>query len=76
MLYGQDYLMDKIKKSVAKYACSHAYKVGDILNDDQIQSLIRSLGKIKSPFNCPHGRPTIIEIEEPKRLIRKTYWDD
>lgn len=57
---GKYTLDNKIKKIIAKYACTQAYKVGDILDLTQIKTIVSSLAKIHTPFNCPHGRPTII----------------
>lgn len=28
-----------------------------------MEKICKNLSTIKAPFNCPHGRPTIFEIE-------------
>jgi len=58
----------------ASYACKAAIKAGDILNDDEMHSLVDSLFATKNPYFCPHGRPIIINLsldELDKRFERK-----
>lgn len=58
---------------IASLACKSAVKANDELKDIEIKALISSLEKIEDPFNCPHGRPTIIKItfnELEKRFKR------
>jgi DNA mismatch repair ATPase MutL len=37
---------------------------GDFSNEDIAEHLRKGLLKCADPFTCPHGRPTIMEIEE------------
>lgn len=58
---------------IASLACKSAVKANDELKDLEIKSLISDLETIEDPFNCPHGRPTIIKItftELEKRFKR------
>lgn len=50
---------DNLAKS---YACKHAIKSGDSLNDNEMLNLIDTLFLTEMPYVCPHGRPTIIKI--------------
>jgi len=43
-------------------ACRSAIKFGQKLSLDEMQSLIMQLGKLKMPYTCPHGRPTMISL--------------
>lgn len=43
-------------------ACRSAIKFGDRLSIDECQILIQDLKKCKLPFQCAHGRPTLIPI--------------
>ncbi|MCL2364286.1 MAG: DNA mismatch repair endonuclease MutL [Defluviitaleaceae bacterium] len=43
-------------------ACKAAVKAGDELTHEESHALIARLLQLDSPFTCPHGRPTIIEI--------------
>lgn len=56
---AQKAIEDKIVMRVCKTA---AVKAGQVLNNEQMQGLIRSLERCNSPLTCPHGRPTLIHI--------------
>ncbi|MFW5703861.1 MAG: DNA mismatch repair endonuclease MutL [Patescibacteria group bacterium] len=43
-------------------ACRSAIKAGDPLTQEQARTLVRELAKTKTPYVCPHGRPTQIEL--------------
>ncbi len=58
---------------IAKLACKAAIKANKFLNDSEIKALIQNLSYLEDPFNCPHGRPTIIKfnlMELEKRFKR------
>lgn len=46
----------------ASMACRSAIKVGDPLTKEQMRSELVNLSILNSPWNCPHGRPTLIEL--------------
>lgn len=48
--------------SIAMLACKSAVKAKDKLSKEEMEALINDLSFAKDPFNCPHGRPTIIKI--------------
>jgi DNA mismatch repair protein MutL len=59
--------------SIAKMACKRAIKANDSLSTLEIKALLDALRFAEDPFNCPHGRPTIIKItlnELEKRFKR------
>lgn len=59
--------------SIARLACKSAIKANHSLSDLEIKALIEQLRFLQDPFNCPHGRPTIIKIglnELEKRFKR------
>ena len=43
---------------------------------EEAQSLIDELRKCDNPFNCPHGRPTIIFYSnyELEKLFKRAMW--
>ena len=43
-------------------ACHGAVRAGQPLTDEEIRSLIRQLEQTENPYNCPHGRPTLIHL--------------
>lgn len=47
---------------IATLACKAAIKANDALNIEEMKALVEQLRYIDEPFNCPHGRPTIIKM--------------
>jgi DNA mismatch repair protein MutL len=43
-------------------ACRSAIKFGQKLNQPEMQALILKMEKLKRPYTCPHGRPTMISL--------------
>ena len=54
---------------LADLACHPSLKAGDALSDDEAARLVERLGQCDQPFACPHGRPTVLSIDE-EALIR------
>jgi len=50
-------------------ACHPSLKAGDDLTDAEAAALIDRLGACENPYNCPHGRPTVLTVEE-ETLVR------
>ncbi|MDD1701560.1 MAG: DNA mismatch repair endonuclease MutL [Methanoregula sp.] len=47
-------------------ACRSAIKAGTVCTTEQCQRIVNQLRLTKSPFTCPHGRPTIIRFPRSK----------
>ncbi len=47
---------------IASLACKAAIKANHSLSHMEMSSLVDELRYIEEPFNCPHGRPTIIKM--------------
>ena len=47
---------------VAKTVCRHAVKANDPLAGRELESLVDDLRHCAMPYTCPHGRPTLIEM--------------
>lgn len=64
-----------IREKIASMACKAAVKGNHSLNRQEAELLIDQLLELDNPYNCPHGRPTIIsmskyEIEKKfKRIV-------
>lgn len=64
-----------ILEKVASMSCKAAVKGNNKLSLPEIEALIGELLTLENPYNCPHGRPTIIsmtkyEIEKKfKRIV-------
>ena len=47
---------------VARTVCRHAVKANDPLQGAELENLVNDLRQCSMPYTCPHGRPTIIEM--------------
>jgi DNA mismatch repair protein MutL len=48
--------------TVAKTVCRHAVKANDPLGGRELENLVEDLRRCAMPYTCPHGRPTLIEM--------------
>jgi len=48
--------------TIAKTVCRHAVKANDPLDGAELENLIEDLRRCAMPYTCPHGRPTLIEM--------------
>lgn len=55
---------------VAKTVCRHSVKANDPLKGAELEALVESLRQCDMPYTCPHGRPTLIEMNY-RELERK-----
>ena len=66
---------DIILHRVATMSCKAAIKGNQKITVEEMEQLFDDLMKLENPYNCPHGRPTIIsmtkyEIEKKfKRIV-------
>jgi len=52
----------KIKNVLASKACRASIMIGDPLKMSEMKQVVHNLSTLKSPWNCPHGRPTLITL--------------
>ena len=73
--YNSDQLEDLKRDFAAMIACKkRSVKANDPLSQGEMEGLVEALYHTKSPFTCPHGRPTLIRLtlsEIEKRFHRK-----
>lgn len=50
------------EQTVAKTVCRHAVKANDPLAGPELENLVHDLRQCAMPYTCPHGRPTLIEM--------------
>lgn len=67
------YFRDHIAKMIA---CKASIKANHAISKAEVDYLVTHLNECKNPYNCPHGRPTIIrfsakELEEMFERIQK-----
>ncbi len=48
--------------TIAKTVCRHAVKANDPLGGRELEKLVEDLRHCAMPYTCPHGRPTLIEM--------------
>ena len=46
----------------ASFACKAAVKAGDVLTQEEMQSLVDRLFATQHPYYCPHGRPIMVNL--------------
>ncbi|KAI0142774.1 DNA mismatch repair protein MutL [Xylariaceae sp. FL1272] len=49
----------KVRKMFAMRACRSSVMIGKPLSLQQMEKLVRHMGELDKPWNCPHGRPTM-----------------
>lgn len=53
-----------IREKIASMACKAAVKGNHSLTYEEANKLIEQLLELENPYNCPHGRPTIISMSK------------
>lgn len=66
---SQDILLDKM----AMMACKAAVKGNRPMSPAEASALFESLSKTSNPYNCPHGRPTIVTMtrQQMEKLFKR-----
>ena len=60
----------KVRKMFAMRACRSSIMIGKTLTQKQMGRVVRNMGTIDKPWNCPHGRPTM------RHLMSLGQWDE
>lgn len=55
---------ETIKGRIATMACKAAVKGNNRLQPAEVRELVSELMTLDNPYNCPHGRPTMISISK------------
>ncbi|MBR5360877.1 MAG: DNA mismatch repair protein MutL, partial [Lachnospiraceae bacterium] len=64
---------ESINSRIATMACKSAVKGNTSMTTEEVRALLADLLKLDNPYNCPHGRPTMITMtrsELDKRFKR------
>ncbi|KAG9306232.1 hypothetical protein G9A89_016136 [Geosiphon pyriformis] len=48
-----------VQSMFASRACRKSVMIGDSLTRQQMQKIVKNMGQIEQPWNCPHGRPSM-----------------
>ncbi len=63
-------ILEVRKEKIASLACHSSVRFNHYLSTEESKKLLSRLSNCKQPFNCPHGRPTMITISE-KQLVKE-----
>ena len=55
---------DMVNDKIASMSCKAAVKGNNYLSAAEMDELVGELLKCENPYNCPHGRPTIISMSK------------
>ncbi|SPO22138.1 related to PMS1 - DNA mismatch repair protein [Ustilago trichophora] len=58
----------KARAMFASRACRKSIMIGTALNKAKMSAILRNMGTIEQPWNCPHGRPTMRHLACLKTL--------
>lgn len=67
--------LEERREEIIKYmACHSSVRAGDMLSISSSSDILEELGKTENPYTCPHGRPTIVKINEKemKKWFKRT----
>lgn len=71
----KNFSLERFIDNVAKMvSCKMSIKGNTRINIEEMESLINDLRKCNNPFNCPHGRPTLIHftIYELEKMFKRS----
>lgn len=65
----RDLLLDKM----AMMACKAAVKGNHTMSEEEARALFADLSRTTNPYNCPHGRPTVVTMtkQQMERLFKR-----
>lgn len=75
----KDFDIEKFNDHLAAtLACKASIKANTDISLNEMEYLINDLRKCKNPFNCPHGRPTIIYYSkyDLEKLFKRSGFDN
>jgi len=71
----KNFSLEKFNDNLAKMvSCKMSIKANTYIDKSSMESLINDLRKCKNPYNCPHGRPSIIHfsIYELEKMFKRS----
>jgi len=75
IIKGKDFNLAKFNDNLAKLiSCKMSVKANTRITGEAQEEIINKLRKCDNPFNCPHGRPTIIHftIYELEKMFKRS----
>ncbi|CAL5352312.1 unnamed protein product [Camellia sinensis] len=66
----------RVRAMLASRACRSSVMIGDPLGRNEMQKILENLADLKSPWNCPHGRPTMRHLVDLITVHKRLDEDD
>ncbi|PHU21995.1 DNA mismatch repair protein PMS1 [Capsicum chinense] len=66
----------RVRAMLASRACKSSVVVGDPLDRNEMQKILDNLSRLKSPWNCPHGRPTMRHLVDLRTVHKRHEADE
>ncbi|KAK8509841.1 hypothetical protein V6N13_093685 [Hibiscus sabdariffa] len=66
----------RVRAMLASRACRSSVMIGDPLGRNEMQKILEHLADLKSPWNCPHGRPTMRHLVDLATLRKEPDEND
>ncbi len=57
-------VFDVLNDKIASMACKSAVKGNTTMTIEEANALLKELMTLENPYNCPHGRPTIVTMSK------------
>ncbi|XP_048138353.1 DNA mismatch repair protein PMS1 isoform X4 [Rhodamnia argentea] len=61
----------RVRAMLASRACRSSVRIGDPLGKSEMQKILEHLADLKSPWNCPHGRPTMRHLVDLTAICKR-----
>ena len=78
LLATKDFSIEKFREEAATMmSCKKAIKANEYISPEEVEKLLDDLRHCNNPFNCPHGRPTIIYYSnyDLEKLFKRTGFE-
>uniref|UniRef100_A0A2P2L3A1 DNA mismatch repair protein PMS1 n=3 Tax=Rhizophora mucronata TaxID=61149 RepID=A0A2P2L3A1_RHIMU len=62
----------RVRAMLASRACRSSIMIGDPLGRNEMQKVLEHLADLNSPWNCPHGRPTMRHLVDLTSIYKKS----
>ncbi|RDX85851.1 DNA mismatch repair protein PMS1, partial [Mucuna pruriens] len=62
----------RVRAMLASRACRSSIMIGDALGRNEMQKILEHMTELKSPWNCPHGRPTMRHLVNLTKIHKRS----
>ncbi|XP_021637077.2 DNA mismatch repair protein PMS1 isoform X1 [Hevea brasiliensis] len=66
----------RVRAMLASRACRSSVMIGDPLGRNEMQKILEHLADLRSPWNCPHGRPTMRHLVDMMTIYKTSDEND